>query len=96
VLKYVHGGLSFCSLAWSKISSYASICPEFVSVIDLEMKSTFSFSLRSLEILWVYIFSDGGEVFQKDISSEGSYESRRCLISSDRGSITTMVNVRRE
>jgi len=83
-------------LAWSKISSYASICPEFVSVIDHEMKSTFSFSLRSLEMLWVYIFLDGGEVFQKDISSEGSCESRRCLISSDRGSITTMVNVRRE
>jgi hypothetical protein len=96
VLKYVHGGLSFCSLAWSKISSYASICPEFVSVIDHEMKSMSSFSLRSLEMLWVYIFSDGGEVFQKDISSEGSYKSRRCLISSDRGSITTMVNVRRE
>lgn len=78
------------------MSSYASICPEFVSVIDHEMKSTFSFSLRSLEMLWVYIFSDGGKVFQKDISSQGSYESRRCLISSDRGSITTMVKVRRE
>jgi hypothetical protein len=45
------------------MSSYASICTEFASVIDHEMKSTFSFSLRSLEMLWVYIFSDGGKVF---------------------------------
>jgi hypothetical protein len=77
------------------MSSYTSICPEFVSVIGHEMKSTFSFSLRSLEMLWVYIFS-GGKVFQKDISLQGSYESRRCLISSDQGSLTTMVKVRRE
>jgi len=38
------------------MSSYSSICPEFVSVIDHEMKSTFSFSLRSLEMCYGYIF----------------------------------------